>query len=191
MNKVQQTLILLVTCAVSLSSLAQTCYEQPNLLSSSTKEFIIHDDGTASHLPTGLMWKRCIEGISSNNSCNTGEVLTLNWEAALKHVAELNTAGFAGYSDWRLPNPKELTSVIEYGCSKPAMNLSVFPNMLSIRVWSSTVSENIAIERYLKTWFADYGASEVGNGSGSGTVSFENANRESQTYAVHLVRGAQ
>lgn len=31
MNKVQQTLILLITCAVSLSSLAQTCYEQPNL----------------------------------------------------------------------------------------------------------------------------------------------------------------
>lgn len=177
----------------SLSVWAQDCNDEVNLLTSSTKEFIIHDDGTATHLPTGLMWKRCIQGIESNNAdCNSGTPLALTWQGALEHLDELNSnAGFAGYTDWRLPNPKELTSMIEYGCSKPSINLQVFPNMAEIRVWSSTISENIAGERYLKTWFADYGASEVGNGSSSGTVSFINANRESQSYAVHLVRGAQ
>lgn len=177
----------------SFSIFAQDCYDEVNLLTSSTKEFIIHDDGTTTHLSTGLMWKRCIQGIESNNAdCNSGTPLALTWQGALEHLDELNSnGGFAGYTDWRLPNPKELTSMIEYGCSKPSINLQVFPNMAEIRVWSSTISENIVGERYLKTWFADYGASEVGNGSNSGTVSFVNASRESQSYAVHLVRGAQ
>jgi hypothetical protein len=184
---------LIIISIGSFSTWAQDCFDEQNLHTSSMKEFIIHDDGTTTHLPTGLMWKRCLQGIESDNAdCNSGSALTLSWQGALEHVQELNSnGGFAGYTDWRLPNPKELTSMIEYGCSKPSINLQVFPNMAEIRVWSSTISENIAGERYLKTWFSDYGASEVGNGSNSGTVSFVNANRESQAYAVHLVRGAQ
>jgi hypothetical protein len=137
------------------------------------------------------MWKQSLEGISGN--CYSGEVLRLNWQVALEYVEELNdNGGFAGYTDWRLPNPKELTSVIEFGCSNPSMNMAVFPRMVGIRVWSTTVAENYdGIGNYLKTWFSDNGDSDVGNGSGRGTVSYINANRLSQTYAVHLVRGAQ
>lgn len=193
MNKYQRAILLLGLTVISLITNAQTCFEEVNLLTSSTKEFIIHDDGTATHLPTGLMWKRCIQGVESNNGdCNSGTALALTWQGALEHLDNLNAgAGFAGYNDWRLPNPKELTSMIEYGCTQPSINLQVFPNMAEIRVWSSTISANFAADRNVKSWFADYGAAENANGADGGVVSFINANRSSQNYGVHLVRGAQ
>ena len=184
----------LLLTTLSSFSLAQQCYDNPNLLTSSSKEFIVHNDGTATHLESRIMWKQCLGGLSSSASeeCSEGEVALLNWQEALQYVQQLNAGGgFAGYTDWRLPNVKELTSVIEYGCSKPAMNLQVFPNMAEVKVWSSTPSVNRTGELYLKSWFADYGDPDAGNGSDSGVVSFANASRESQKYAVHLIRGAQ
>lgn len=184
---------LLLTIFSSLS-IAQQCYDNPNLLTSSSKEFIIHNNGTATHLESRIMWQQCLAGISTGagGACSEGDLALLNWQEALQYVQQLNDdGGFAGYTDWRLPNAKELTSVIEYGCSKPAMNLQVFPNIAETKVWSSTPSVNQASGQFLKSWYADYGDSNSGAGSESGVVSFANANRESQKYAVHLIRGAQ
>lgn len=178
----------------SAFSLAQECYDAPNLLTSSSKEFIVHDNDTVTHLETRIMWARCLAGVSSRigGVCSEGEVALLNWQEALQYVQALNdSGGLAGYTDWRLPNAKELVSVIEYGCSKPAMNTHVFPNMSEVKVWSSTPSVNRTGETFLKSWYADYGDSDSGNGSDSGVVSFANASRQSQKYAVHLIRGAQ
>ena len=201
MNKLKINKLGLNSCLISCLSLgfssmpnAQECYDNPNLLTSSSKEFIAHNDGTVTHLQTRIMWKQCLAGINAGagGACSEGELELLNWQQALQYVQELNASGgFAGYTDWRLPNAKELTSVIEYGCSKPAINLQMFPNMAGTRVWSSTpsISQNTALA--LKTWAADYGDPNAGSGSDSGVVTFANASRESQKYAVHLIRGAQ
>jgi hypothetical protein len=48
---------------------------------------------------------------SPENSTNTTQYDGLNWEQALKWAEDLE---YAGYSDWRLPNAKELQSIVDY-----------------------------------------------------------------------------
>ncbi len=55
-----------------------------------------NDDGTISDLVTGLMWKK-------------GECPELNQEKVLKYCEELD---LGGYKDWRLPNMKEIPTLL-------------------------------------------------------------------------------
>ena len=38
----------------------------------------------------------------------------MNWESALAWVQTKNAASYLGHSDWRLPNAKELQSIVDY-----------------------------------------------------------------------------
>ena len=45
------------------------------------------------------------------------------WANALgEFIPALNTAEFAGHDDWRLPNVKELQSIVNYGAVSPAVS---------------------------------------------------------------------
>ncbi len=59
-------------------------------------------DGTITDAATGLMWARDDNGAG------------VNWEEALAWVETQNAANYLGYSDWRLPNAKELQSLVDY-----------------------------------------------------------------------------
>ncbi|MBA3981386.1 MAG: hypothetical protein C0462_12375 [Alcanivorax sp.] len=98
---------------------------------------------TATHLPTGLMWKRCPEGSAVNaagDACDVqGEVedSRYSWQQALQHAEQ---QVFAGHGDWRVPNRKELQSIMEY-CSRPRLNQEVFPDFSGLGssvFWSSS-----------------------------------------------------
>ncbi len=65
-------------------------------------DFSDNSDGTITDASTELMW-------SQNDS---GEGLT--WEAALAWVQTKNAETYLGYSDWRLPNVKQLHSIVDY-----------------------------------------------------------------------------
>lgn len=111
-------------------SVAQTC--NPSIIATTPDaDFYQHADGTVTHKTTGLMWKVCSEGLtweSATNTC-TGTASTPNWDDALAMPTNINgAAGFAGYTDWRLPNTKELKSIVEYQCYDPAINENIFPN---------------------------------------------------------------
>ncbi|MGB3366427.1 MAG: DUF1566 domain-containing protein [Acidaminobacteraceae bacterium] len=62
-------------------------------------DFVDNGDGTISDLATGLMWQLADDGE------------TRNWQDALSYSESLD---LAGYSDWRLPNIKELQSIVDY-----------------------------------------------------------------------------
>ncbi len=47
----------------------------------------------------------------------------MNWEAALKYA---ETSNYASYSDWRLPNVKELQSIVDYSGVFPALDTKMF-----------------------------------------------------------------
>ena len=96
-----------------------------------------HGDGTVTHIPTGLMWKRCGEGQSWNGSTCTGSASTHYWADALTLA---RTSSFAGQTDWRLPNLKELRSLVEECRSNPAINDTVFPTTPSSYISSAPSS---------------------------------------------------
>ena len=73
-------------------------------------DFIDNNDGTITDNATGLMWQQ--------NDSETG----LNWEEALNWVAQKNTENYLGYNDWRLPNAKELQSIVDYTRSPATTN---------------------------------------------------------------------
>ena len=104
--------------------------------------FVDNGDGTISDNATGLMWMQ-------NDS---GEGMT--WEDALK-VAE--STGFAGYSDWRLPDAKELQSIVDYTRAPGATNSAAIDPLFKCKqiineggqtdypfYWSSTTHANMA-----------------------------------------------
>ena len=82
---------------------------------------------------TGRQWKRCSEGqIWSGGTC-TGSVTGHRWQQALQLT---EGASYAGNGDWRLPNNKDLASIVEQACYTPAIDLSVFPGAPSSYFWS-------------------------------------------------------
>ncbi|BAV34088.1 hypothetical protein SCL_1790 [Sulfuricaulis limicola] len=89
-------------------------------------------DGTGNCMTdnlTGLMWVRDPDYRMSNFRAQT-------WQQALDSAASLE---LCGYSDWRLPNRKELRSLINYGMTGGAWIASQgFSNVLTGNYWSSS-----------------------------------------------------
>ena len=65
-------------------------------------DFLDNGNATLTDRATGLMWTK---GDSA-----TG----MNWQEALTWVQTRNAANHLGHSDWRLPNAKELQSIVDY-----------------------------------------------------------------------------
>jgi len=110
------------------------------------ERYSINGDGTVTDLWTGLMWKQCVEG-QSGASCNTGTNSTFTWSAALTLVDTVNgSGGFATHTNWRLPNIKELLSLVEFKCAAPARNKVAFPfnGASDYSYWSSSPTAIVA-----------------------------------------------
>ena len=165
--------MLLFPLAVS-PALAQTCNDH---IPASTPDsrFTDNGDGTVTDNVTGLMWKKCVEGLSGTD-CATGTDEAFTWKEALAQPGVVNNGGgFAGHTDWRLPNIKELVSIVEEKCSYPAINLTIFPNDPGSNVWS--------------------GSADAGNSHFAWYVSFYDGgsyyNYRTSYLRVRLVRGGQ
>ena len=65
-------------------------------------DFHDNGDGTIIDRATGLMWSKA--------DSRKG----MNWEAALAWVQAKNAEKYLGHGDWRLPNAKELQSIVDY-----------------------------------------------------------------------------
>jgi hypothetical protein len=63
----------------------------------------------------------------------------VTWSEALAAIAELNRQQALGYSDWRLPNRRELRSLMSYQSRKPALPPGhPFVNLFQGWYWTST-----------------------------------------------------
>lgn len=90
--------------------------------------FEARDEIVRDHL-TGLMWTR---------NANPAEY-AVTWQEALGFVAGMNRDSAMGYGDWRLPNRRELRSLMSHQTGKPALPEDhPFMNVFSGWYWSST-----------------------------------------------------
>jgi len=138
---VRVILNIIITFFIPISIQAsQVC--QPGSIPSSTTDAQLIDNGdqTIIDVKTGLMWKKCSEGLSGDN-CDVDAALFFTWQQALERPGFVNqSGGFANYYDWRLPDVRELLSIVEEECYDPAINLNRFPNTPSSFAWSASPS---------------------------------------------------
>jgi hypothetical protein len=142
--------LLLITASWG-SANAQTCKSNVPL-STDSSEFISYSDGTVTHRVTGLMWKKCQEGRTGVN-CELDDpsvVSPVTWRWSLQQASD---STYAGYTDWRVPNIKELASIVEISCFAPAINAAIFPNDPGVTVWSSSTYVNYTPYQ----WVLDFG----------------------------------
>ena len=110
--------------------------------------FVDNGNSTVSDNATGLTWTQSDSGSSTGS-----ETGGMDWEAALNYCESLDTGGS---SDWRLPNVKELQSIVDYSRSPDTTNSAAIDpifNTSSITneagqvdypfFWSSTTHANL------------------------------------------------
>ena len=110
--------------------------------------YINNGDGTITDGITGLMWARDGNGLG----CNSG--IGLEWPDAIDWAEALT---FAGYSDWRLPNRRELESILDFGRRAPAIEPTIFPNTTNDRYWTATIDAGDPAF----AWFVDFDDGKV------------------------------
>ncbi|MCW5212416.1 DUF1566 domain-containing protein [Desulfobulbus sp. TB] len=111
-------------------------------------QYIDHGDRTVTDTRSGLMWKRCSEGLSGDK-CEMGKVERYKYDDAVERFK--NIAYAAGYADWRLPTVDELKTLLycskgknkegscKAGSEKPTINQQAFPNAeAEYVVWSGS-----------------------------------------------------
>jgi len=138
-------------------------------------------DGTISDLATGLMWQKTDNGSG------------IDWEHALAYVQMQNKTNYLGHNDWRLPNTKELQSLVDYtrspGATDPAnVGPAINPLFSCTAItndggkadypyyWTGTsaISKPNGVDS--NAWYVAFGRAENGNGEdlhGAGAVRFD------------------
>lgn len=131
-----------------------------------------NSNGTVTDMVTGLMWQK---GDDQNDSGGC------NWQEALEYCESLD---LAGHKDWRLPNIRELESIVDW--SRYRMNIDpVFDCRGYPGYWSgSTYTDRAYTDRSDRAWFVEFDWGFVGTSPNSS--SWEP--KSSHSYYVRCVR---
>ena len=123
--------------------------------------FTTNKDTTVTDNLTGLIWAPNAGTPAFTGATSTCAAGVTTWQGALDYVACLNANSYLGHTDWRLPNRKELRSLINYGLSNNAtwLNTRGFRNVAPFIYWTSTTYT----ARSNMAWYVDItGAGPVG-----------------------------
>jgi len=138
--------------------------------------FIDNGDNTVTDMETGLTWQQDDDSIIRT------------WEEALIYCESLELP--AGQIDWRLPNIKELRSLVDNTTHSPAIDLDYFPSTNFGDYWSSTHGWNYSHHdgEYSPSgaWSISFGIAENTHDDG-----YINKSPTSNNEYVRCVRGGQ
>jgi Protein of unknown function (DUF1566) len=121
-----------------------------------TPRFTDNGDGTVTDNLTGLVWLQ-------DADCPSG---AMGWQAALDWVASLNSSAVTctnyaamTYTDWRLPNIREVLSLVDFGAINPALPSGhPFVNVQSAFYWSSSS----ALNNLANAWTLNFSTGDTG-----------------------------
>jgi hypothetical protein len=119
-------------------------------------DFADNGNGTISDRATGLTW--------TQNDSGRG----LDWEGALDYCANLDNGGI---SDWRLPNAKELQSIVEYNRSPDATGSAAIDPLFNV----TTITNEAGQPDFPAFWSSTTHASSDGRDSSANYVAFGRA----------------
>ena len=115
--------------------------------------FVDNQDGTVTDACTGLVWQKKTADVSGNGSVGIEDAPT--WQWALQYCENLE---LAGHDDWRLPNVRELQSIVDYGRSYP----SIDPIFKAESAWYWPSSTGVGNPVYV--WAVNFAHGDVGGG---------------------------
>ena len=114
--------------------------------------FIQNGDGTVTDVATDLMWSQADSGAG------------LTWQQALVWVQTKNGENYLGHSDWRLPNAKEMQSLLDYNRAPGVTSTAAIDPVFTITAITNE-------EGYVDyPWFWTGTTHQQANGSGSAGV---------------------
>ncbi|MDD2767410.1 MAG: DUF1566 domain-containing protein [Methylococcus sp.] len=116
--------------------------------------FVDNGDGTISDQATGLTWDQ--------NDSGEG----MDWQAALAWAAQKNQENYLGHRDWRLPNAKELQSIVDYGRSPDTTGTPALDPLFNATAIVNEAGQN----DYPFYWTGTTHAGESSNHAGSFAV---------------------
>jgi len=90
--------------------------------------FIDNSDSTITDSATGLMWTQNDMGDGSSNGPRSG----MTWVEALQWAENKNAENYLGHNDWRLPNAKELHSILDYSRGPDSTNSAAIDPIFNI-----------------------------------------------------------
>ena len=109
--------------------------------------FVDNQDGTVTDTCTGLMWQKDTADINGDGKItpanDAGDSDVLSWQDSINYCESLS---FAGHDDWRLPNKRELHSIVDYGRASPSID-PVF-GAIPDAYWSSTSYKEIPCHKW-------------------------------------------
>jgi cysteine-rich repeat protein len=83
----------------------------------------------------GLVWQGCVAGLTGAD-CDGGTAASATWQEALARCEGLS---WGGLTDWRLPDAKELATLVADRREFPAVDPALFPGFPDgVHLWSAT-----------------------------------------------------
>jgi len=157
-EKIACVLLAVFMAMASVPTQAQSCND--NIPRSTPSDRFDPHGATVTDTQTGLMWATCSAGQNFNFlfGCTMGAAVSYNWSEALVY-AENSTLG--GYDDWRLPNIKELQSIVEWACFNPAINLDVFYDTPGESFWSASPRAFGSSDAWIVYFYGGISSSEL------------------------------
>ena len=138
-----------------------------------SKTYTDNHDGTVTDSTTGLVWMRCAMGMVWDGKTCTGTASTYTFDQA---NALTGTTTFAGQSDWRMPNIRELQTVVDRSVYNTSIDKVAFPNTSPWRFfWSASANSGLSSN----AWGVSFGNGSAGNYD------------RSSAFPVRLVRAGQ